>query len=297
MTLDEIREALRGAGLERLADVAERLTLPAVRIKTTIVDEDALPVGASKLGGRPDPPPNFMWPEWKGTGLTFLAQFRLSDLIAYDVERLLPSAGMLYFFYEVEAQPWGCEPTDRGAWRVAFNEGEPSTLLRTSSPHPIDPTRFPASHKLDYETVLTVPDFRLVERFTGVHMSGEEIDRYIDFESSYGDRRHQILGHADEVQSSMQLWCELGLAGRWFNEIFQQTERRLTPEGDCLEAKAIEQWRLLLQLQSIDTTAIDARGYPWEVDWGLGGMLYFCIRKDDLAQRRFSDTWLQLQTT
>jgi hypothetical protein len=38
MTLDEIREALRAPGLERLADVAERLTLPAIRIKPTMVD-------------------------------------------------------------------------------------------------------------------------------------------------------------------------------------------------------------------------------------------------------------------
>ncbi|HEY7092264.1 MAG TPA: DUF1963 domain-containing protein, partial [Ktedonobacterales bacterium] len=117
MTLEEIREALRAAGLERLADVAERLTLPAIRIEPQMVDEDAIPIGASKLGGRPDLPPDFVWPEWKGIGLTFLAQFQLSELGAYDVERLLPSEGMLYFFYEVEAQPWGCEPTDRGAWQ------------------------------------------------------------------------------------------------------------------------------------------------------------------------------------
>ena len=40
MTLDEIRTALRAAGLERLADVAERLVLPAIRIEPTLVDED-----------------------------------------------------------------------------------------------------------------------------------------------------------------------------------------------------------------------------------------------------------------
>ena len=297
MNLDEIREALRAAGLERLADVAERLTLPAIRIEPTMVEEDTIPVGASKLGGRPDLLPDFVWPEWKGVGLTFLAQFQLSELVAYDVERLLPSEGMLYFFYEVEAQPWGMEPTDRGAWQVAFYDSALSALQRTSSPYSVDPTRSPAPHRLDYMTILTVPDFTLVEHFTDIHMSEEETDRYIDFESAYGGLRHQVLGHAHQIQSPMQLWCELGLAGRWFSEIFQQTERRLTPEGEQLEAKAIEDWRLLLQLDSIETATPAAFGYPWVVEWGLGGMLYLYIRKDDLAQRRFSDTWLQLQTT
>jgi uncharacterized protein YwqG len=134
MTLDEIREALRDAGLERLADVAERLTLPAIRIEPTMVDEDTIPIGASKFGGRPDLPPDFIWPEWKGTGLTFLAQFQLSELVSYDVERLLPNDGMLYFFYEVEAQPWGGEPPDRGVWQVMFYDGAPAVLERRSSP-------------------------------------------------------------------------------------------------------------------------------------------------------------------
>jgi len=297
MTLDEIREALRAAGLEHLADVAERLTLPAIRIEPTMVGEDTISIGASKLGGRPDLPPDFVWPEWKGAGLTFLAQFRLSDLIVYDVERLLPSKSLLYFFYEVVTQPWGMEPPDRGAWQVAFYDGATAALERTSSPYPVDPTRSPAPHRLDYTAILTVPDYTLVEHFTDIHMSEEEIDRYIDFEFAYGGFRHQVLGHAHQIQSPMQLRCELGLSSRWFNEIFQQTERRLTPEGERLEAKAIENWRLLLQLDSIETATPTALGYPWDVDWGLGGMLYFYIRKDDLAQRRFSSAWLQLQTT
>ena len=296
MTLDEIREALRAAGLERLADVAERLTLPAIRIEPTIVDEDTIPVGASKLGGRPDLPPDFVWPEWKGTGLTFLAQFQLSELVAYDVERLLPGEGMLYFFYEVEAQPWGCEPTDRGAWQVVFYDGVTSALERRPSPYPVEPTRFPAPHMLDYATILTVPDCGLIEHFTGVHMSEMEIDRYIDFESDHFHREHQLLGHAHQIQADMQLWCELGLSGRWFSEILQ-TDKHLWPEGERLEAKAIDDWRLLLQMDSIETATPAAFGYPWVVEWGLGGMLYFHIRKDDLAQRRFSNAWLQLQTT
>jgi uncharacterized protein YwqG len=48
----------------------------------------------------------------------------------------------------------------------------------------------------------------------------------------------------------------------------------------------VDQWLLLLQLDSDD---------PIDVMWGDGGMLYFWIRRDDLANRRFDKTWMTLQ--
>ena len=45
-------------------------------------------------------------------------------------------------------------------------------------------------------------------------------------------------------------------------------------------------WILLLQLDS------DDKG---NFMWGDCGMLYFWIRKDDLAQRNFDNVWMSLQ--
>jgi hypothetical protein len=47
---------------------------------------DALPLGASRLGGYPDMPPDMDWPSFDGEGLTFLAQVNLAEVRA-DIER------------------------------------------------------------------------------------------------------------------------------------------------------------------------------------------------------------------
>jgi uncharacterized protein YwqG len=107
MNLDEIRQALRAAGLERLAGEAERLTLPAIAIEAHAASDDDLPVGASKLGGQPDLPPDTEWPEHNGQPLGFLAQFNLAEVAPYDVESLLPRTGLLSFFYDFVAALWG----------------------------------------------------------------------------------------------------------------------------------------------------------------------------------------------
>src|SRR5678815_950094 len=64
-----------------------------------VADENEIPLGYSKLGGNPDLPADFEWPEYRGIPLTFMAQFRLSDLTIFDENHEMPSKGILYFFY------------------------------------------------------------------------------------------------------------------------------------------------------------------------------------------------------
>src|SRR5258708_6190680 len=94
----------------------------SIRIRTRLLNEESIPIGASKFGGTPDLPPEIEWPmnrvdlsefpPWLSddvnsalldTGgryhLPFVAQFRLEDVAPYDLEGDLPSTGMLYFFY------------------------------------------------------------------------------------------------------------------------------------------------------------------------------------------------------
>jgi hypothetical protein len=61
--------------------------------------EGALPVGSGKIGGEPDLPADFVWPEFEGINysdnckevrpLAFLAQINLKDIATYDREELL----------------------------------------------------------------------------------------------------------------------------------------------------------------------------------------------------------------
>ncbi|MDK9646290.1 DUF1963 domain-containing protein [Propionibacterium freudenreichii] len=102
--------------------------------------------GQSRLGGRPDVPRDFEWPRFQDKDddsadanrpLTFLAQVNLADATRYDTEGLLPTAGVLSFFYEMETQEWGFDPRDKGSARVFFFE-DPATLRPASVPDDLD---------------------------------------------------------------------------------------------------------------------------------------------------------------
>ncbi len=51
-------------------------------------------------------------------------------------------------------------------------------------------------------------------------------------------------------------------------------------------ARGVDEWLLLLQLDSDDNAG---------TMWGDAGMLYFWIRKADLAASRFERTWMTWQ--
>lgn len=81
----------------------------------------------SKLGGHPDVPDGFVWPnstyDWGDIfDFDFLCQFRCADLAKYDKDGLLPHTGMLYFFYDFTMQRGHVE--DLNAARVLYFEEE-----------------------------------------------------------------------------------------------------------------------------------------------------------------------------
>jgi len=58
------------------------------------------PLGGSRVGGAPDLPPTVKWPDG-ARPLELVAQVRLEELASYDVDRLLPRAGLLLFFADL----------------------------------------------------------------------------------------------------------------------------------------------------------------------------------------------------
>lgn len=59
-----------------------------------------LRLGASRVGGRPDLPRRFKWPERDGVPLSFFAQLELAALARFDLERRLPGKGWLVHFID-----------------------------------------------------------------------------------------------------------------------------------------------------------------------------------------------------
>src|SRR5262245_4251557 len=130
----DLRAQIHAFKLNRLEEKIVSLAKPSIAIHRTPTNDETLPIGASKLGGSPDLPTGFQWKyTHNNKPLTFIAQFKLSEIAPYDVEHILPPRGRLYYFYEADEQPWG-EYEKRDGWQVIYIKDENAPLTRV--PHP-----------------------------------------------------------------------------------------------------------------------------------------------------------------
>ena len=93
----------------RVAEVVDPLRQPTVLLRKINGES------RSYLGGVPPTYPGFAWPVKGSRPLGFLACIDLSEIPTVD---WLPKAGLLLFFYDLDKQPWGFDPADRGSWAV-----------------------------------------------------------------------------------------------------------------------------------------------------------------------------------
>ncbi len=61
-------------------------------------EQEAVPLGGSKIGGRPHVPGSFVWPG----DLAFVAQINFAECKPFDFAGVLPSAGIMYVFNTCE---------------------------------------------------------------------------------------------------------------------------------------------------------------------------------------------------
>jgi uncharacterized protein YwqG len=278
---EHIRQQLVDVGLTRVANTVAQLARPCIRLSTTSSHDPDIPVGASKFGGLPDLPADFLWPAWNQQPLAFLGQVNLGEIAANPIAAPLPSEGLLSFFNEAEQSTWGNHPDDRGSWRVYLF---PPQLLQRSAP--AMPLPDYASYRpctLSFTDGVTFPGWGS-SYIEALHLNNAEGDLYQTFKSagttdSYG---HQLLGHPTEVQNEMQLECQLASNGI----ICASPEDYQTPRAREL-APGASQWRLLFQCDSDDKVG-------WT--WGDVGLLYFWITEADLESQQFANTWMILQS-
>lgn len=253
-------------------------------------------VGQTRFGGRPDVPRDFVWPRFESRGrngvvralpLTFLVQFRCGDLAPLDAERLLPQEGVLSFFYELESQCWGFDPEDRGCARVFWFP---------------DQDLAPADFPEDLSQEGRLPCLKIGRRAAASYPAWEDVPRELSrilddvCEDYYeirarledceeGENCSKLLGWPDIIQSNMTLECELIRRSFYLGGNWRSIDPQIRAEA---EAASQEQWRLLLQLDTVEQD-------DFELMFGDGGRLYFYIRKEDLQQARFDRVWLILQ--
>jgi hypothetical protein len=134
-----IEKILNDRRLQRVAEELKGLVRNAIRVQAEPLDTD-LPIGASRLGGRPDLPPDVAWPTGKAVfsppteafrrdhpddyyyyapasgvvSLPFVAQINLSEATEFDRDHLLPKEGLLLFFYDARGFPSDTDISRRG---------------------------------------------------------------------------------------------------------------------------------------------------------------------------------------
>ncbi len=254
-------------------------------------------VGESRFGGAPDVPKHFKWESYKGFGmyddvkksrpLAFLAQINLADAAKFDSEGLLPKTGLLSFFYEIESNCWGYDPKDKGCARVYYFE-DISKLSPAKFPKDLsEEYRFPA-YKFLFKSELSYPCF---EDFLTYHPNADKMwDEFSKAQQSLkipdeiAENEHRMLGFADVIQGKMTSECELISRGYYLGN--SEGYAKITPQ-DRQESEQCKDWILLFQL---DSMRMEEDGF--ELMWGDCGMLYFYIRKQDLAARNFNNVWM-----
>jgi uncharacterized protein YwqG len=278
------RELLEQFQLGEFASRLESYEKPAIAFQLS--DQTATSSTRSKLGGLPLLPTSYSWPRSSQRDLDFLLQIDLAEIADLDPTEALPPSGILSFFYDLENQPWGYDPTHLDFFRVEFF---PEQLLSTNPP-PGTTTEIP-ERSLTFSRALTLPHpwSRPFDRLQlECQLTKAEIRQYCDFlavydAQSYPDDRpsHRLFGHSENIQGDMQLEAQLVSNGLYCGDPSGYND----PKAKELEAGA-DDWLLLLQLDSDDHA---------DLMWGDVGMLYYWIRSDDLINRRFRRSWMTLQ--
>jgi len=278
-----VEAAFVAAELSRLTKDIDFLSRPSTRLYTTPADETTIHVGASKIGGVPDLPPGFTWPEWKELPQSFIAQIHLTDVRQFDTNKVLPQKGMFWFFYDAQQETYGADPADRGGWRVIYLDEDdlsklqrvqPSAKLPASSQFKACSISFTSEITLSQHPKLDVPNFDWTD---------DEQKKYETLLSTFPNPadhatlHNRLLGNPDTIQDDMRLECQLASHG--VSDIND-------PRAAELSKGALD-WQLLLQIDTDERIGMT---------WGDAGMLYYWITKADLQVHHFENTWLVLQS-
>ena len=254
------------------------LTLPAIHVVKAEV------ASRSYLGGVPELPPGVPWPEAGGKPLSFLAQIELAELQSVVGFDWLPQTGALLFFYDLESQPWGFDPRDRGKWAVLHLPAavEAASALPGKTKHS-SPGRILRRAGVTFRSMDSYPPFER-ETIAALKLSDEEAEALTDLQTRpfQGRPQHQVGGFPSPVQGDiMELECQLVSHGIYCGDESGYRDPRATELG-----ASARDWKLLLEFDSDDDL---------DVMWGDAGMLYFWVREQDARAGNFADTWLVLQ--
>lgn len=284
---ENLRKLIREMGFEALEEYLLEHARPSIRVYTKRVDDESvIPIGHSKIGGRPDLPKNVEWATAtdrdKTYSLLFIAQFNLADIKPHDEENLLLESGILYFFADNIWNGFAANNRWNGdEARVIHFDGDLSKLERKEFPEDIPPTppdewgdRFdPCAVTFIPEVNLPGIDANWVVPDLPEGKTWEDFAK-LDQSTSYNPPGtfiiNRLLGYNGDVPADMQLECQLILdTGRPYGSTPEQRRSAEQRKGD---------WQLLFQMDSDENAGMM---------WSDAGKICFYIRRQDLQNRGF----------
>ena len=288
------------------------------------IEDSAQAFGRTRLGGVPDVPDGFQWPTRRrtreryddrieaGAPLSFVAQINLAELPPVDgAETQLPARGMLWFFYDARFLTYDAEDAD--GFRVVYSEAGPEDLRRAEVPERpgtsgdadsfevFDPVVLAPRAELSLPSPYADPErglpfededeseayYEMVERrdLVGAEAQASTV---LDERPTLPPPVHRVTGWPWVIQNdNMEAECEAstrrgGVLGKLGDVVRAATTAESPEDGRAVR----DSWQLLLQVDSDEAAGMM---------WGDSGMLYFWIRKKDLAARRFERVWCVMQ--
>jgi|SRR2546423_4963159 len=266
-------------------DLAQRWTAllrPCIRLRRAEGDEQTV----AALGGAPELPSGVAWPEWPGHGpLSFVASVRCAALPQGGLAEEFPRDGTLLFFYfdgQVGEVFVSVDDPQTPAGAEVLYIPENTTVFPADTPSVVE--AFPRV-ELSADTGQSAPDLWLPQARQALLGDARRWPRPRDtpaelkpFVRAFAHKRtrigHQLGGHAVPVQGPVEYEVAeavLGGGHEW---------------GDQPLDQEAERWVLLAQFDS-DSDA--------KMTWGDEGTLYWLIRSEDLAARRFDQARLTVQ--
>ncbi len=277
-------QSLEEAGLAAYIDNLKPLIKTAIRaMPTAVKDEDEIPVGTSKLGGRPDLPVGGQWPAVNDVPLLFIGQFQLQEIAPLDNTGLLPETGLLSFFHDglfVGQEKPHC--------RVFYDDGPAENLRRVGRPQNAYREDFYLFRACQLEFTTTVnlpPAVEINDSFfpiiTPVHFAtSEEKQAYQSLRRKLWDPGTQFLGNVVEIQGGEEK----------LYAIQKQYPQRYSYEDYDFQNKE----ELIQKMKDLILLLTVASEFEADMSWGDNGLIYFWIEEADLLAGRWDQVFSTL---
>lgn len=261
--------------------LVEKYLKPYIKINMPI-NPRGIKVGQSKFGGKPDLPLDTEWPKYDKEPMVFLGQLNINDFKKLDVENILPSSGIIYFFvhFKTPESEWGAEYefiVDKNKYSVIYTDKENLTTMEFPKELP-DVYHF-KEQELVFNLMYSLPVRESLEIKYFKDVDENNLSYFNEkFASGEGE---QILGYCSPIQYDVTFdWAISDLGFKTYD----------FSESDLARIDSIRPEFINLLQFSLDN---EVTGFK-KIGISLG---YFGIKKTDLKNKKFENAILIFQDT